>query len=152
MRRKGGLPAAPQALGPPLEWLSAGFLPQMGVRACEAAGLPPFWDLWGSNPRAYIALGLKSNSLTTRTKSLNHSVKIPYTRSKSLNHSVKIPYTRSKSLTLGQIPLYFPFLRSTAFAIYCVCAFVRLRPAAFVRLPSTSYCVCASYCLLRPTK
>ena len=32
-------------------------------------GTAPFWDLWGSNPRANKALGLKSNSLTTRTKS-----------------------------------------------------------------------------------
>ena len=32
-------------------------------------GIAPFWDLWGSNPRANKALGLKSNSLTTRTKS-----------------------------------------------------------------------------------
>ncbi len=117
MRRKGASP-----LGPPLEWLAVGFLPQMGVRGC-----PPFWDLWGSNPRAYIALGLKSNSLTTRTKSLTLEQN-PYTRTKSL-HSNKIltleqnPYTRTKSLYTS---------------LFC-----DLLPTAFVRLPSTSYCVCA---------
>ena len=54
------------------------------------------WELWGSNPRANEALGLKSNSLTTRTNSLT-LVQIPL-------HSYKFPYTRTNSLTLGQIP------------------------------------------------
>ena len=56
------------------------------------------WELWGSNPRANVALGLKSNSLTTRTNSLTLG-QIPL-------HSDKFPYTRTNSLTFGQIPLH----------------------------------------------
>jgi hypothetical protein len=98
--------------------------PQTGVRGC-----PPFWDLWGSNPRAYIALGLKSL----------HSDKIP-----TLGQN---PYTRTKSLFTS----LFCHLHPTAFAIYCVCHLLRLPSTAFaiycvchlLRL-----CVCAIYILL----
>ena len=40
------------------------------LRHMGSYGLLYEWELWGSNPRANLALGLKSNSLTTRTNSL----------------------------------------------------------------------------------
>ncbi len=38
------------------------------------------WELWGSNPRGNIPLGLKSNTLTTRSSSLMKSIYIILSR------------------------------------------------------------------------
>ena len=70
MRRKGASPLGPPICGD----LCRGYCPYWGFKGA----LPPFWDLWGSNPRANVALGLKSNSLTTRTKSLLYIFILPF--------------------------------------------------------------------------
>ena len=42
------------------------------------------WELWGSNPRGNVPLGLKSNALTTRPNSLSFFLKKPLFKKKPL--------------------------------------------------------------------